>query len=44
MIQAGESQAMPRGLQKSNAKTALLLAALALVFFLTVVLKYVLIR
>ena len=44
MMPASELQAMPRGAQKSNLKTGLLLAALALVFFLTVVLKYVFIR
>ena len=41
MMPVSELQAMPRGSQKSNLKTGLLLA---LVFFLTVVLKYVFIR
>lgn len=44
MMQAGESQAMGRGSQKSNLRTGLILAAMALAFFVAVVANHVYFR
>ena len=44
MMQAGNTQAMAGGSNKSNVKTGLLLAAMALAFFLAVVVNHVYFR